>query len=239
MSPCTRLEAPVEVLEDYHRLVTTKMLNGEIQQMIKLQLISLNLFIQSKSDLPRLDTRIRCDCKCGCEMFLKYFEPFHLTLTVSPFVEFTKKKSVVVDLNSDLISLVERLHIIGPCSLQFRPVMEGLKEVKVSPIQGRTTACTLPNIAEEDRVMHRPGMCCIDVRGLWRKCPMVTSFFDISLKAHGNWSGDKAQVVFDEQSYPQWTSTCKKAFFKDYVRRGGQLDLKSWAKTHWNSRKLQ
>ena len=227
----------MEVLEDYHRLVTTKMLDGEIQQMIKLQLISLNLFIQSKSDLPSLDTR--GDCKCGCEMFLKYFEPFHLTLTVSPFVEFTKKKSVVVDLNSDLISLVERLHIIGPCSLQFRPVMEGLKEVKVSPIQGRTTACTLPNIAEEDRVSHRPGMCCIDVRALWHKCPMVTTFFDISLTAHGSWSGDKAQVVFDEQNYPQWTSTCMKAFFKDYVRRGGQLDLKSWVKTHWNSRKLQ
>ena len=44
-------------------------------------------------------------------------------------------------LNSgDLISLVEKLHIIGPCSLQFRPVMESLKEVKVSPIQGGSRA---------------------------------------------------------------------------------------------------
>ena len=231
----------MEVLEDYHRLVTTMMLDGEIQQMIKLQLTSLNLFIQSKDDLPSLDTG--GDCKCGCEMFLKYFEPFDLTITVSPLVEFTKKKSVVVDLNSDLISLVERLHIIGPCSLQFRPVMEGLKEVKVSPIQGNTAACTLPNIPEEDRVKHRPGVCCIDVRTLWHKCPMVTSFFDISLKAHGNWCGDGAQsrcaVSFDDQSFPQWMSTCKKAFFRDYVRRGGQLDLKSWAKTHWNARKRQ
>ena len=229
----------MEVLENYHREVTTWMLDGEIQQMVQLQLIHLNLFIERKSDLQSLDT----GCKCDCHRFLKYFEPFHLTITVSPFLEFTKKKSVVVDLHSDLVSLVERLHIIGPCSLQFRPVMEGLKEVKVSPIQGNTAACTLPNIPEKERVKHRPGVCCIDVRALWCKCPMVTSFYDISLKPHGNWCGDESQsrpaVSFDEQSFPQWMSTCKKAFFKDYVNRGGQLDLKSWAKTHWNARKLQ
>ena len=233
------------ILRIYHAEVnaTTMMFDREIQfqQMMKLQLISLNLFIERKIDLQSLD-----GCKCGCQSFLSYFEPFHLTITVSPFVGFTNKKSVVVDLGRDQISLVERLHIIGPCSLQFRPVMESLKEVKVSPIQGNTATCTLPKIPEEDRAMHRPGICCMDVRALWRQCPMVTSFFDISLKAHGNWrrvrddpqSGRRA-VLFYEQSYPQWMATCKKTFFKDYVRRGGQLELKSWAKTHWNGRKLQ
>ena len=135
----------MEVLENYHREVTTWLLDGEIQQMVQLQLIHLNLFIERKSDLQSLDA----GCKCDCHRFLEYFEPFHLTITVSPFLEFTKKKSVVVNLNSDLVSLVKRLHIIGPCSLQFRPVMEGLKEVKVSPIQGNTAACTLPNIPED------------------------------------------------------------------------------------------
>ena len=235
------MEVPVEILENYHREVSTIMLDREIQlqQMMKLQLISLNLLIEYKNELQSLDT----GCKCGCQKFLAYFEPYHLTITVSPFLEFTKKKSVKVDLSSDL---VERLHIIGPCSLQFRPVMESLKEVKVSPIQGNTATCTLPKIPQEDRVMHRPGVCCMDIRVLWRQCPMITSFFDISLKAQGNWrrvrddvqSGWRA-VLFYEQSYPQWIATCKKTFFTDYVRRGGQLDMKSWAKTHWNGRKLQ
>jgi len=242
----TRMEVPVEVLELYHLEVFTMLLTLDreiqFQQMTKLQLISLNLFIECKSELQCLDS----GCKCGCQKFLVYFEPFDLTITVSPSLEFTKKKSVVVDLSSDLISIVERLHIIGPCSLQFKPVMESLKEVKVSPIQGNTANCTLPKIPEEDRVMHRPGICCMDVRALWRKCSMVTSFFDISLKAHGHWCRDRGDpqsgrraVLYDEQSYPQWMATCKKTFFKDYMRRGGLEDLKSWSKTHWNSRKLQ
>ena len=231
---------PVSILADYHREVMSMMLNLEIHQMMKLQLISLNLFIESKSELQSLDT----DGKCDCQRFLAYFEPFHLTIIVSPNVEFTKKKSVVVDLNSELISLVERLHIIGPCSLQFRPVMKNLKEVKVSPIQGNTSACTLSKIREENRLMHTPGMCCMDVRALWHRCPMVTSFFDISLKAHGKWHRDDPQsrrreVLFEKQSYPQWMATCRKTFFKDYVNRGGHLNLKSWAKSHWNGRKLQ
>merc|ERR1712243_283970 len=131
-------------------------LHLEIHQMRKLQLISLNLFIGNKFELQSLDT--------DCKRFLTDFEPFHLTITVLPYVEFAKMKSVLVDLNSELISLVERLHIIGPCSLQFRPMMKNLKEVKVSPIQGNTSACTLSKIREENRLMHTPGMCCIDVR---------------------------------------------------------------------------
>ena len=80
----------MEVLETYHIEVTTLMLDGAIQQLMKLQLTSLNLFVESKVDLQSLDTG-------GDDNFLKYFEPFDLTITVSPFLEFTKKKSVVVD----------------------------------------------------------------------------------------------------------------------------------------------
>ena len=158
----------MSILADYHGEVMSMMLNLEIHQMMKLQLISLNLFIECKSELQCLDS----GCKCGCQKFLVYFEPFDLTITVSPSLEFTKKKSVVVDLSSDLISIVERLHIIGPCSLQFRPVMESLKEVRVSPIQGESSTCTLSSVPETDRAMHRQGICCLDVRALWRKCPM-------------------------------------------------------------------
>ena len=48
-------------------------------------------------------------------------------------------------------------------------------------------------------------------------------------------------VVFNElgESFPKWNNACKKAFFKNYVRCGGQLGLNSWGKTHWNGRKLK
>ena len=47
------MEVPVEILENYHREVSTIMLDREIQlqQMMKLQLISLNLFIEYKNEL--------------------------------------------------------------------------------------------------------------------------------------------------------------------------------------------
>ena len=168
------------VLKNFHRIVNTSRLKGdytEFRQLKKLDLTSLNLFIVHKSDLPSLDT------ETAWERFLKYFEPFDLTITVLPVVKFTKKKSVVVDLNSEYISLVRRLHIIGPCSLQFRPEMENLKEVRVSPIQRESSTCTLPRIPEANRATHRQGVCCMDVRALWRKCPLVTKFNGISLKA--------------------------------------------------------
>merc|ERR1719432_498289 len=59
----TRMEVPVEILENYHREVSTIMLDREIQlqQMMKLQLISLNLLIEYKNELQSLDT----GCKCG------------------------------------------------------------------------------------------------------------------------------------------------------------------------------
>ena len=71
----------MEILENYHREVSTIMLDREIQlqQMMKLQLISLNLLIEYKNELQSLDT----GCKCGCQKFLAYFEPYHLTITVS------------------------------------------------------------------------------------------------------------------------------------------------------------
>ena len=108
-----------------------------------------------------------------------------MSITVMPHIRFTKKKSVVVDLNSEFISLVKKLHIIGPCSLQFRPDMESLKEVKVTPIDGETSTCTLLHLPEEDQVVHKQGMCCLDVRALWRKCPNVTKFNNIPLKVQG------------------------------------------------------
>ena len=64
------------------------------------------------------------------------------------------------------------------------------------------------------------------------------------LKTQGGWRRVGARrrrwrVVFNDlgESFPKWNNACKKAFFKDYVRSGGQLDLKSWGKTHWNGRK--
>jgi len=239
----TRLEAPVAVLKYYQSEVKTMMRSGdptEFNQLGMLELSSLNLFIEQKSDLQSLDTGSVVD------RFLRYFEPTNLTITVLPHIQFTKKKSVVVDLNYECVSLVKKLHIIGPCSLQFRPDMESLKEVKVTPIQGETSACTLPHVPEEDRMMHRQGTCCMDVRALWRKCPKVTKFNSIPLKVQGKLRrmgarGRRWGIVFNSlgESFPKWISASKKAFFKDYKRSGGQLDLATWGRKYWNSRKLQ
>ena len=173
------------VLKNFHRSAATlrayhEFIEGEsteFNQMRKLDLASLNLFIVHTCDLQHLNTA------SARERFLRYFEPSDLTITVLPFVTFTKKKSVVVDLNSEYISHVKRLHIIGPCSLQFRPEMESLTEVRVSPIEGESSTCTLPHVPEANRATHRQGICCMDVRALWRKCPLVTKFNGISLKA--------------------------------------------------------
>ena len=54
-----RLEAPVAVLKFYRSEVKTMMMSGdpiEFNQLRKLELSSLNLFIEQKSDLQSLDT---------------------------------------------------------------------------------------------------------------------------------------------------------------------------------------
>ena len=237
------MEAPVAVLKYYHNEVNIMRRSGdstEFNQMKKLELSNLNLFIEQKSDLHYLDTG------STVHRFLRYFEPTSLTITVLPHVQFIKKKPVVVDLNSDFVSLVKKLQIIGPCSLQFRPEMEILKEVMVTPIQGETAVCTLLHVSEEDQLSHKQGICCLDVRALWRKCPQVTRFNNIPLKVQGKLRRFGARrrrwgTVFNSlgESFAQWISACMKAFFKDYKRSGGQLDMATWRKKHWNSRKLR
>ena len=204
-----RLEAPVGVLKNFHRSAATlRAYHGEsteFNQMRKLDLATLNLFIVHTCDLQHLHTA------SARERFLRYFEPSDLTITVLPFVTFTKKKSVVVDLNSEYISHVKRLHIIGPCSLQFRPEMESLTEVRVSPIEGKSSTCTLPRVPEATRATHRQGICCMDVRALWRKCPLVTKFNGISLKAQ----------VADLSSFHNYPTVKNSKFVKISVSQEG------------------
>ena len=60
----TRLEAPVVVLKYYQSEVQTMMMSGdpmEFNQLRRLELSSLNLFIEQKSDLRSLDTGTAVD----------------------------------------------------------------------------------------------------------------------------------------------------------------------------------
>ena len=99
------------VLKYYHNEVNIMRRSGdstEFNQMKKLELSNLNLFIEQKSDLHYLDTG------STVHRFLRYFEPTSLTITVLPHVQFTKKKHVVVDLNSPFVSIVKKLQSLDP-----------------------------------------------------------------------------------------------------------------------------
>ena len=81
---------------------------------------------------------------------------------------------------------------------------------------------SLHNI-EFRRTLHGVGQCSVDVRAILQgHCPNIQTFCGINLREASGRIKSKQQV--------------RKLLHKDYVARGGAMELKLWSKKYWRGR---
>jgi len=124
---------------------------------------------------------------------------------------------------------VKRLHVRGPCDLQFHVRMSGLQHLTVKPLDegteyGQDFAGGMPcKFAALARALHGVGQCSVDVRAILQgHCPNIQTFCGINLREASGKIKSKQQV--------------RKILHKDYVARGGAMELGLWSKRYWRGR---
>lgn len=117
---------------------------------------------------------------------------------------------------------VEKLVVKGPCTFNVFPVMERLKEVEVQLVNSFPDICTYWRSKSNDRLIHRAGLCCVNIGSVYKKCPNVKVFMGVEVGA-----------VSHDQSFTKWNTRMKKKFYEHYHNQGGCLDYRTWSKTRW------
>jgi len=151
-----------------------------------------------------------------------------LTASCAPILKLTILSETRMSVEKKLISsVVERLEIEGPCTVNIVPVMRNLKEVVVKP-KSTDELCTYWRIKREDRAIHRAGLCCVNIGSTYLNCPNLTRFMGI----------DMPSIPHDRKS-GIWNLKLRKKFYKLYTAAGGSMEFKVWCKMRWFSKKLK
>jgi len=129
-------------------------------------------------------------------------------------------------------TFVKRLHVRGPCDLQFHVRMSGLQHLTVKPLDegteyGQDLAGGMPcKFAAQARTLHGVGQCSVDVRAILQgNCPNIQTFCGINLREAASGKIKSKQQV-------------RKLLHKDFVAHGGGLNLGLWSKSYWRGRAL-
>ena len=111
-------------------------------------------------------------------------------------------------------------------SLNMSLVMKSLKEVTLGLNKGGKWCCSFPRARYDDRELHRLGRCIIDVASIHGNCPSLVTFNGIRI-------GHISQAL----EFGKWSSRLKTIFHKDYLKSGGEREMKKWARTRWFKKK--
>jgi len=129
-------------------------------------------------------------------------------------------------------AFVKRLHVRGPCDLQFHVKMSELQHLTVKPLDegteyGQDLAGGMPcKFASQARTLHGVGQCSVDLRAILQgHCPNIQTFCGINLREATSGKIKSKQQV-------------RKLLHKDYVVRGGGMELGLWSKRYWRGRAL-
>jgi len=126
---------------------------------------------------------------------------------------------------------VKRLHVRGPCDLQFHVQMLNLEHITVRPLDqgteyGHIHDGDLPcRFSGPPRSMHGVGQCCVDIRAILQGyCPNIKTFCGINLRGSAGKIKSKQEV--------------RRLLHRDFIANGGALELKQWSKGRWRGRNL-
>lgn len=87
--------------------------------------------------------------------------------------------------------------------------------------------CTYQKSKSGDRKIHRLGLCIIHLGSLYGNCPRLERFGGIEI----------GKISQEKLSFPKWNAKVKKLFHEDYVKAGGEKELKSWSSSRWFSKR--
>ena len=118
-------------------------------------------------------------------------------------------------------TFVERLVVEGPCTMNLVPVMENLKVVEVKLDSLPHNSCTYWRSKQNDRNLHRNGLCCVNIGKMFQKCPKLEKFMGLEV-------GSVNKATFNV-----WSLELARKFHEDYLKLGGSKEFKSWRKTRW------
>ena len=143
------------------------------------------------------------------------------------------KKCVVKVLQN---SHVEKLVIAGPCTFNAHLKMENLKELEVHmrPPEASGDCCSYFRVKPDDRQLHRPGLCVVNLGAIYDHCPKLEKFLGHDLTALPLTNKNGSKLTFSA-----WKSRLKKVFFEEYTRNGGTKDVNSWAKSRWCFKRME
>ena len=127
-------------------------------------------------------------------------------------------------------SHVEKLVVAGPCTFNAHLKMESLKELEVHmrPPEASGDCCSYCRVKPDDRQLHRPGLCVVNLGAIYDYCPKLEKLLGHDLTALPLTNKNGSKLTFSA-----WKSRLKKVFFEEYTRNGGTKDVKSWTKTRW------
>ena len=108
--------------------------------------------------------------------------------------------------------------------------MENLKEVEVymRPPGASGDSCSYFRVKPDDRQLHRPGLCVVNLGAIYDNCPNLEKFLGHDLSALPLTTKNGSKLTFSA-----WKSELKKVFFEEYSRSGGTKDINSWTKSRW------
>ena len=122
-------------------------------------------------------------------------------------------------------SFVERLVVEGPCTMNLVPVMENLRVVEVRLDSLPQNSCTYWRSKQDDRNLHRNGLCCVNIGRMFEKCPKLEMFMGLEVGS------------LDKANFSMWSLELARKFYEDYMNHGGSKEFKSWMKTRWFTKK--
>ena len=131
---------------------------------------------------------------------------------------------------------VEKLIITAPCTFNANLKMENLKELEVymRPREASGDCCSYFRVKPDDRQLHRPGLCVVNLGAIYDHCPKLEKFLGHDLTALPLTNKNGSKLTFSA-----WKSRLKKVFFEEYTRNGGTKDVNSWAKSRWCFKRLE
>ena len=86
----------------------------------------------------------------------------------------------------------------------------------------------------DDRDLHRSGLCIIHLGTLFGRCPRLENFNGINI---GRFPMPASPVRGPkDNSFSKWNGKVRPLFHNDYLRHGGRMEIKDWARKRWFSR---
>jgi len=124
---------------------------------------------------------------------------------------------------------IEKLIVSAPCTFSLFLLMKKLRDVRLEMTGPGDSGncCTYQKSKADDRNLHRSGLCIVHLGSLYRNCPDLQTFDGVEI----------GKISQERLSFPKWNAKVKKLFYEEYVKAGGDKELKSWSSSRWFSKK--